>query len=79
MKIVVNAFWDEEASVWIAEGETIQGLVTEADNLDTLVSKIRVMIPELIELNGIAGSEDSLDEIPIVLNSTCQFTVKKAC
>ncbi len=54
----VTATWDFEAAVWVAESENIPGLVTEADNLEVLVTKLRVLIPELLEANGVAtGSE----------------------
>jgi hypothetical protein len=51
----VEAFWDAEAAVWVATSETILGLVTEADTIEALTEKLRNMIPELIELNQLAG------------------------
>jgi len=48
----VDAHWDSEAGVWAAESEDIPGLVTEAESLNGLVDKIRVLVPELFELNG---------------------------
>jgi predicted RNase H-like HicB family nuclease len=48
----VAARWDSEAGVWVAESEDIPGLVTEAESLNGLVEKIRVLVPELFELNG---------------------------
>lgn len=47
----VHADWDEEAKVWVAESDDVLGLVTEAETLDALVAKLRVMIPELLEAN----------------------------
>ena len=47
----VNAFWDEEAQVWVAESEDIPGLVTEAGSLEALTEKLRQIIPELLQLN----------------------------
>jgi predicted RNase H-like HicB family nuclease len=52
MDFVVRATWDPEASVWVAESDDVPGLVTEADTFEALVSKLRVMIPELLEANG---------------------------
>lgn len=49
---VVRAFWDAEAKVWVAESDDVPGLATGAATLDELVSKLSVMIPELLELNG---------------------------
>jgi predicted RNase H-like HicB family nuclease len=47
----VEAFWDREAQVWVAESEDIPGLVTEADTIEALTAKLRQMIPELLQLN----------------------------
>lgn len=47
----VNAFWDPEAQVWVAESEDIPGLVTEAGSLEALTEKLRQIIPELLQLN----------------------------
>jgi predicted RNase H-like HicB family nuclease len=48
---VVTAIWDDEAKVWVAESDDVPGLVTEAATLDELQAKIRVLVPELLELN----------------------------
>ncbi|MBD2432808.1 MULTISPECIES: DUF1902 domain-containing protein [Fischerella] len=53
----VEAFWDAEAEVWVATSEDVPGLVTEASTIETLMQKLKVMIPELIQLNGIMTSE----------------------
>lgn len=52
----VEAFWDEEAKTWVATSENIIGLVTEADTLENLTQKLRLIIPELLLLN----QQDSL-------------------
>ena len=49
----VTALWDPEASVWVAESDDVPGLVTEADTVEQLVAKLRVMVPELLEVNGV--------------------------
>jgi predicted RNase H-like HicB family nuclease len=51
--IVVNATWDAEAKVWIAESDEVPGLATGADTLEELVEKLKVAIPELLAENGI--------------------------
>ena len=48
----VEARWDAEAGVWVAESDDIPGLVAEAESMNALVEKIRVLVPELFELNG---------------------------
>ena len=49
--LMVRATWDEEAKVWVAESDDIPGLATEAESIDALLAKLRVMIPELLEAN----------------------------
>jgi predicted RNase H-like HicB family nuclease len=49
----VLARWDSEAGVWVAESEDIPGLVAEADSPNSLDGKLRILIPELLELNGV--------------------------
>jgi len=46
----VKAEWDSEASVWVASSDDVPGLATGAD---TLVEKLKVVIPELLEENGL--------------------------
>ncbi len=53
----IRAFWDEEARVWVATSEEVPGLVTEADTIEKLVEKLKVLIPELLEANGVGGGE----------------------
>jgi len=48
----VTAHWDTEAAVWVAESEDVPGLVAEAGSPNALVEKLRVLVPELLELNG---------------------------
>jgi len=49
----VLAQWDAEAGVWVAESKDVPGLVAEADSPNLLVQKLRTLIPELLELNGV--------------------------
>jgi predicted RNase H-like HicB family nuclease len=49
----IRAQWDSEAGVWVAESEDVPGLVAEADSPNVLVQKLRTLIPELLELNGV--------------------------
>lgn len=51
--IHVHAQWDAEASVWVAESDDVPGLVTEAETLEALSDKLRVLIPELAQENGL--------------------------
>jgi predicted RNase H-like HicB family nuclease len=60
--VSVKAIWDKDAQVWIAISEDVPGLVTEADTLEQLIEKLRVMIPELLEANGLllGNSEEKI-------------------
>ncbi|MEB3310862.1 MAG: DUF1902 domain-containing protein [Snowella sp.] len=58
----VEAFWDHEVAVWVAESEDILGLVTEAATLDQLTEKLKQIIPELLDANQLIpyGSKDNI-------------------
>ncbi len=49
----IVAPWDSEAGVWVAESDDVPGLVAEADSPNVLAEKLRTLIPELLELNGV--------------------------
>lgn len=49
----VLARWDSEGGVWVAESEDVPGLVAEAESPNALGEKLQVLIPELLELNGV--------------------------
>jgi len=51
-RYLVNAEWDADASVWVASSDDVPGLVTESDTLEALQSKVQIMVPELLEVNG---------------------------
>ena len=52
-EFLIKAFWDMETGVWVATSDDVPGLVTEAVNMELLIKKLKDMIPELLELNGI--------------------------
>ena len=70
--IQVRAFWDEEAKVWVAESDDVPGLVTEAESVDQLVEKLKILIPELLLANGIPRTGEIpfrlVSEIEVVSN-----------
>ena len=51
-RYLVNAEWDADASVWVATSDDVPGLVTESETLEALQSKVQIMVPELLEVNG---------------------------
>ena len=52
----ITATWDDEARVWVATSDDIPGLVTEADTVEALTAKLKVIIPELLECSCITAT-----------------------
>lgn len=48
----VEATWDDAARVWVATSDDIPGLATEAETVEALTAKLKVIIPELLECGG---------------------------
>lgn len=48
---LIQAEWDANAQVWVASSDDVPGLVTEA-GITALESKLKTMVPELLEANG---------------------------
>ena len=48
MRIVVEAFWDAEARVWVASAAGDIGLVTEASSIEELQKRIALVLPDLL-------------------------------
>jgi hypothetical protein len=71
-KILVTADWDAEAEVWVTTSDDVPGLVTEAASLNELVPKLKIMVPELLAINGQADEIDH-KEVPISLCSRLEF------
>lgn len=53
----VHAAWDDEAKVWFVADTDVPGLATEAPSIDALAAKLKVMIPEMLELNGVIEAD----------------------
>ena len=64
--VEMHAVWDAEAEVWSAEAENLPGLVTEADTPEALMSKLRVMVSELLSYSPDLAAKLG-PEIPLVL------------
>lgn len=48
MKIVIDAFWDDEAKVWVATARGGVGVATEADTMELLQRRLAVIVPDLL-------------------------------
>lgn len=60
--ILVRADWDDEANVWVATSDDVEGLSIEADTVEALEPKVLAAIQDLLELNG---SRFDTPEIPV--------------
>lgn len=47
VKFEVN--WDDEAAVWYAVSTTDAGIVTEADTIEKLRERLRLLVPDFLE------------------------------
>jgi predicted RNase H-like HicB family nuclease len=61
---VVRADWDAEAKVWVAYSDDVPGLATGADTLEGLVEKLKMVVPELLEENGLLAGPFESDDVP---------------
>ncbi len=58
--LFIRAEWDEEVRVWVATSDDVPGLATEADTMEGLIEKLKVMIPDLLRANNVVIE----DEVP---------------
>ena len=63
----VKAEWDGEASVWVASSDDVPGLATGADTFEELIEKLKVVIPELLEENGLWTAAG--DDVPFAVTA----------
>ena len=52
MNYKINMLWDDESDVWIATSDDVPGLVLESGSFAALVERLKIAVPELIQLNG---------------------------
>lgn len=71
---VVHAEWDAEANYWYVSDSNVPGLATGADSVPELLVKLRVMVPELITLNGL--TEPFEGDVPFELFARYQETMR---
>lgn len=74
----VLADWDAEANVWVATSDDVPGLATEAATIEVLTTRLRTMIPELLEANGLLPENVPSDRIAFELTSRRQELVTLA-
>lgn len=59
----IRAEWDEEAHVFVASSDDVPGLATEGETLEGLIEKLKIMIPELLEANGVDIGRETAFEV----------------
>ena len=50
MECKVSLTWDDEAYVWLASSTDVPGLALESGSLDALMERVKMAIPELLDL-----------------------------
>ena len=50
MECKVSLTWDNEAYVWLASSADVPGLALESGSLDALMERVKVAIPELLDI-----------------------------
>lgn len=60
----VKVEWDPEAEVYVATSDDIIGLVTEAEDLESLKERLWAIAPELLRENGLLPAADGQAEVP---------------
>lgn len=48
MKVVIDAFWDDEAKVWVATARDGIGIATEAETMELLQQRLASIVPDLL-------------------------------
>ena len=61
MNCTIMMRWDDEARVWIATSKNVPGLVLEDSTFEALVEEVKLAVPTLLRLNGIACTDAELD------------------
>lgn len=64
---LIRADWDSEALCWVAYSDDVPGLATGADTMEELIEKLRIVVPELLEENGLLEKADGEFDVPFSL------------
>jgi hypothetical protein len=58
--ITINARWESDAGVWLVTSADVPGLVVEAETWPSMIEEVRLVLPDLLELNSQAVGPVSL-------------------
>jgi predicted RNase H-like HicB family nuclease len=73
----VRCEWDPEAACWVASSDDVPGLATGADTFEALIDKLRVVVPELLEANGLLTPGQPGD-VPLVIHAERHERIRHA-
>ena len=59
-EIHIDAQWDDEARVWIATSGDAPGLVVEAASWAQIIDEVRLVLPDLLEIDDATAQGVSL-------------------
>lgn len=62
--IIVRAFWDDEAQVWVATSSDVDGLAIEADSWESLEPRVTGALRDLLECAG-----EEVGDIPVHIHA----------
>jgi hypothetical protein len=62
--VIINARWDGEAQVWLANSTDVPGLVVEAESWPAMIEEVRLVLPDLLEL-----SDQSADKLSLIFKA----------
>lgn len=65
-KVTVTCSLDGEAGVWYVSESNLPGLAADAESLDELASKLRLMILDILEAR-FGDEQNQYDEVPVDL------------
>jgi len=60
--VVARVVWDEEAQVWSSVVEDLH-IFTEAPSIEVLRERLKLVVPDVLELNGEAAGDVSIEII----------------
>ena len=62
--LTINAEWNNEATVWVATSQDVDGLAIEADTMDGLIERLKAVLQEL---TGFSDQSMPGNELPFML------------
>jgi len=73
MKCIVKLIWSEEEKFWYSKSMDERfGLTLESGSIDALIERVKIAVPEMLEVTGYTGEIDlsfqieRMDKIKVV-------------